>query len=192
MRLIRRADLTGRPWKNGGGTTWDIAAAPDGAGFDDFLWRLSLAGVATDGPFSVFAGTDRTLTLLEGPGISLDFAGGGSVVLRRGAAPLSFPGEAAVTGRVPDGPIVDFNVMTRRGLFMHQVLMPPAGTQPPPDCLAILCRAGHAEYMAHQMTPGDVLLRTDSTHFGPLPDGAAFLCVTVQPVLPARDAAPGQ
>ena len=31
MRLVRRAELTPQPWRNGGGVTWQIAAGPDGA-----------------------------------------------------------------------------------------------------------------------------------------------------------------
>jgi environmental stress-induced protein Ves len=34
------------PWKNGGGSTTEIAIAPPDAGFDDFDWRISLATIA--------------------------------------------------------------------------------------------------------------------------------------------------
>ena len=68
MRLVRRADLTPRPWKNGGGVTREIAAHPPEAGLDGFDWRLSMADVASDGPFSAFPGIDRTLTVIEGAG----------------------------------------------------------------------------------------------------------------------------
>ena len=49
------------PWKNGGGETAEIAVSPPGAALDDFDWRLSMARVETDGPFSAFPGIDRTL-----------------------------------------------------------------------------------------------------------------------------------
>ena len=114
MRLVRRAELTPQPWRNGGGVTWQIAAGPDGADVARFDWRLSMAEVAADGPFSAFAGIDRTLTLLQGAGLELDF-GGAAVRLVPGDAPLSFPGDAAVTGRLSGGPVTDLNVMTRRG-----------------------------------------------------------------------------
>ena len=128
MRLIRRNDLTARPWKNGGGVTWQIASDPEAAGLEDFDWRISMAEVASDGPFSAFPGVDRTLTLLDGAGIVLDFAGV-PVRLDPGAPPLSFPGEALVAGRPLAGPILDLNVMTRRGRCIHAVL-PAAGTLP--------------------------------------------------------------
>ena len=66
MRLLPAADRVPVPWKNGGGVTREVAAFPDGAGFDDFLWRISMAEVRADGPFSVFPGVDRVLAVLEG------------------------------------------------------------------------------------------------------------------------------
>ena len=69
--LIPYAGLESAPWKNGGGSTTEIAIAPPGAGLDDFDWRISLATISEDGPFSVFPGIDRTLILhtTEGPNV---------------------------------------------------------------------------------------------------------------------------
>lgn len=158
MRLIRRAGLAGMPWKNGGGITHEVAAWPEGAGLDDFLWRISIAEVAGDGPFSTFDGVDRTLTLLEGAGIALEFSGGGGATLARGSAPFSFPGEAAVTGVLLSGPIHDLNVMSRRGKVLHHVDLPAAGETPGPDTRAMICRAGPVTCGGHDMETGDVLL----------------------------------
>jgi uncharacterized protein len=130
MKLIRFADLTSKPWKNGGGTTTEIAASPEGAGFDDFDWRLSVADVASDGPFSLFPQTDRTLTLIEGKGLAMVIAGREPVTLTTASAPLSFPGDVAVNATLVDGPIRDFNVMTRRGRFTHKVTKHDLGTGP--------------------------------------------------------------
>lgn len=121
MKLIRFADLTPKPWKNGGGTTTEIAVSPEGAGFDDFDWRLSVAEVASDGPFSLFPGIDRTLTVIEGEGLVMTVEGRGMVTLTAASAPLSFPGDVPVSASLAKGPIRDFNVMTRRGRFGHQV-----------------------------------------------------------------------
>ena len=84
MRIIRAADCRRMPWKNGRGETVEIAISPDGAGIDDFDWRLSMARVETDGPFSLFAGIDRTLAVLEGEGIFLNVVPG-RCADRRGA-----------------------------------------------------------------------------------------------------------
>ena len=73
MSVLRfsRATLPAMPWKNGGGTTQEIASWPRGAGLDSFGWRVSIATIATAGPFSVFEGVDRSIMLLEGDGVRL-------------------------------------------------------------------------------------------------------------------------
>jgi hypothetical protein len=109
------------PWKNGGGTTTEIAVSPDGAGLDDFDWRISMAKVETSGPFSSFAGIDRTLSVLEGEGIVLDIAGQPPAPLTTASAPLAFSGDVPTGAALIGGPITDLNVMTRRGRMAHKV-----------------------------------------------------------------------
>ncbi|OHV87869.1 HutD/Ves family protein [Mesorhizobium sp. ORS 3428] len=121
MRVLRAADYRVMPWKNGGGTTTEIAVSPDGAGLDDFDWRISMARVETSGPFSSFAGIDRTLSVLEGEGIVLDIAGRPPARLTMASAPLSFPGDVPTGAALIGGPITDLNVMTRRGRTGHSV-----------------------------------------------------------------------
>lgn len=154
MKLIRRSDLTAMPWKNGGGVTYEVAAHPPGASLDDFDWRISMAEVASDGPFSAFPGIDRTLTLMDGAGLALDFAGA-TVSLTPGAPPLSFPGEVPVTGRPLDGAILDLNVMTRRGRCVHAVL--PVHGVLPPGTVAAIAR-GAAQAGGQTLDPCDSLL----------------------------------
>jgi environmental stress-induced protein Ves len=108
------------PWKNGKGVTTEIAIG-FADGILDFSWRISRATVAEDGPFSVFGGVDRNLTVLPGGGGSLelrveDAAGAAAVTTLRPLEPFSFAGDAATTGFLIGGAIDDFNVMTRRGL----------------------------------------------------------------------------
>ncbi|MCW0001443.1 HutD family protein [Pararhizobium sp. YC-54] len=121
MRVLRAADHRRMPWKNGGGETVEIAVFPPEADLAAFGWRISMATVASDGPFSVFAGIDRTLSIIEGEGMELDIAGRKPVVLTRASAPLPFPADAATSARLVSGTIVDLNVMTRRGQWTHQV-----------------------------------------------------------------------
>ncbi|WP_426239667.1 HutD/Ves family protein [Pararhizobium sp. DWP1-1-3] len=109
------------PWKNGGGETVEIAVFPPEADLTSFGWRVSMATVATDGPFSVFTGIDRTLSILEGQGMELDIAGREPVVLTRASEPLAFPADSATSARLVSGTIVDLNVMTRRGKWAHRV-----------------------------------------------------------------------
>lgn len=121
MRIIRAADCLVMPWKNGGGTTTEIAVAPEGATLNDFDWRISMAHVGQDGPFSSFPGIDRTLSVLTGAGITLAFGDGERARLDRSSAPYPFAADRAVDGLLVDGPIDDLNVMTRRGRWQHRV-----------------------------------------------------------------------
>lgn len=109
------------PWKNGGGETVEIAVFPEGAGLDDFDWRVSMARVDGSGPFSSFPGIDRTLAILEGAGIDLAVEGRGEVRLTLGSEPHAFPADVATSARLIEGSVVDFNVMTRRGIVGHRV-----------------------------------------------------------------------
>ncbi|MFD3554683.1 HutD family protein [Streptomyces goshikiensis] len=113
VRVLRAADRAAAVWKNGGGVTREIAAWPESAGTGDFEWRVSLADVAADGPFSGFPGVDRTLTLAEGAGMDLTVAGAHRLVDER-YAPRHFAGDAPTDCRLLDGPVLNFNVMYRR------------------------------------------------------------------------------
>jgi environmental stress-induced protein Ves len=118
LRILRNADYPSRPWKNGGGTTRDILVSPPGASLDEFDWRLSLAQVDRDGPFSRFDNVDRTLVLLSGA-MTLHEPDR-RIELVRGK-PVEFPGERALGATVQGGATLDFNVMTRRGRATHSV-----------------------------------------------------------------------
>ncbi len=109
------------PWKNGKGETVEIAVSPPGATVDNFDWRISMATVAEDGPFSVFDGIDRTLSVLSGKGITLSVAGHAPTTLRRETPPYGFPADRETHATLVSDPITDLNVMTRRGAFTHAV-----------------------------------------------------------------------
>jgi len=121
MRIIYAAEHRVMPWKNGGGTTTEIAISPSGASMDDFDWRISMAHVGADGPFSSFPGIDRTLSVLRGEGIGLAFCDGETVRLDRSSAPFGFTADRRVEGKLLAGPIDDLNVMSRRGRWSHAV-----------------------------------------------------------------------
>ena len=93
MRIIRAGDCKTTPWKNGGGSTTEIAIGPAGASLEAFDWRVSMARVASDGPFSDFAGVDRTLAVVKGNGLVLTTGENAPVTLSSGADPVSFPGD---------------------------------------------------------------------------------------------------
>lgn len=114
MQLLRAADRPATPWKNGGGETWEVASFPPGAGWADFDWRISIARVETSGQFSVFPGIDRTLAVLDG---TLQLTVDGMVLPPRGSTspPTRFDGDAQTFGTVIKGPVMDLNLMIRRG-----------------------------------------------------------------------------
>ncbi|MGY0487122.1 HutD/Ves family protein [Streptomyces sp. WG-D5] len=113
VRLLPAADRAAVAWKNGGGVTREIAGAPRGAGTADFRWRVSLADVAADGPFSAFPGVDRTLTMVAGQGMELTVDGRPTAV-DFPYVPRDFPGDVPTDCRLLGGPVVNFNVMWRR------------------------------------------------------------------------------
>lgn len=116
MRVLRAADRIAMPWKNGGGVTREVAAFPPDADLDGFEWRISLAQIAADGPFSTFPGVDRVLTVIDGAGLLLT-VDERMLALDAASPPLTFPGEAQVSARLTDGPVSDLNVMVRRGVW---------------------------------------------------------------------------
>ena len=121
MRILRAGEHKVMPWKNGLGSTTEIAIYPKGASLDDFDWRVSMASVANDGPFSSFAGIDRTLSILDGEGMVLAVAGREPVTLKRASDPYAFPADAETSATLLKGPITDLNVMSRRGKVGHRV-----------------------------------------------------------------------
>lgn len=122
MHRFDIAALPATPWKNGGGSTREIVCRPHGAGVDGFDWRVSIATIAQDGPFSAFPGVDRVIMLLDGAGVHLRAAGGGlDHRLDTPHAPFAFPGDAALDCTCLGGTSTDFNVMTRRGALRADV-----------------------------------------------------------------------
>jgi environmental stress-induced protein Ves len=97
------------PWKNGGGVTHEVLRAPPG---DPFRWRLSVADIASSGPFSDFSGYHRTLVLLRGAGVRLNFDGGDERVLCEVGDLVEFDGGRPTRGSLLNGPCSDLNLMT--------------------------------------------------------------------------------
>ena len=121
MKIVRASDCRTTTWKNGGGSTTEIAVEPSGASLDNFDWRVSMARVAADGPFSEFAGIDRTLVVVKGDGLSLTVGDAAPVMLDRNSEPMRFAGDARTSARLLAGEIADLNVMTRRARFEHRL-----------------------------------------------------------------------
>ena len=97
------------PWANGLGITHEVAASPDR---DEWAWRLSIAEVSEDGPFSVLPGVDRILVVATGNGMTLNVAGTSHKLQRFDK--LQFVGEAETVGGLTNGSIYDMNFMVKR------------------------------------------------------------------------------
>ncbi len=115
-RVLRHRDRVAGPWANGGGITYEVMRSPQGGA--DFDWRVSIAEIANDGPFSLYPEVDRVLILLRGA-MDLVIDGVSRKVPR--FSPIAFAGESDVEARLSQGPTMDLNVMTRRGRADAQV-----------------------------------------------------------------------
>lgn len=113
-RIIAAADYRRERWRNGAGWTRQIHAQPRGDGAEGWDWRLSIAEIETDAPFSAFPGVDRELVLLDGQGLRLRFDDGEVRELLPPHDRLRFAGERTLQGELVDGPTRDFNLMWRR------------------------------------------------------------------------------
>ncbi len=187
MTLLRADSYRRTRWKNGGGETREIAISPSGAGLDTFDWRISMATVAHDGPFSTFAGVDRTVCILDGAGIRLHINDEPARQLDQASEPFSFPGDAAAHSTLVDGAVTDFNVMTRRNRVHHSVqrLRLQAGETRdlPPDIRAAFCQSGDVLVeiagVRARLEPLDTMLR-DANDSGPwrlTVEGLATVCL---------------
>lgn len=106
FRILNPDEFQTNPWKNGGGVTHEIARHAVG---DIWQWRISIAEVGADGPFSLFPGMTRILTVIEGAGIDLLSADG--VMEARLYRPVLFPGDLDLTARLVGGPVRNLNLI---------------------------------------------------------------------------------
>lgn len=116
-------DFAPTPWRNGAGSTRQIAVGcsdgigqSDGrggtVGTDQDLWRVSVAELDDDPPFSRFVGWDRRFVLASEHRIALRINGATRPLVR--GSSVGFPGEAEVTAHLDGRPARGLNLMTRR------------------------------------------------------------------------------
>jgi uncharacterized protein len=114
MIVLREVDYATVPWKNGGGLTREILKVPQDADAVAFDWRLSLATIERPGPFSAFEGYDRTLVLVRGAGVELDFGAHGRATLRAPGQSAAFDGGWTTSCTLIDGPSSDLNLIVSK------------------------------------------------------------------------------
>lgn len=157
-------DIAPQPWKNGAGLTRELAVSPVGATTADFDWRLSVADVTRDAPFSVFPGIDRHIALLHGAGMLLRFLHS-THRLDVPLEPFRFSGDESLSAELIDGPTVDFNVMVRRDRCRARVDSGKQVDVPAATAGLLLCWAGTGEVhgaddraATRTLGPGEALL----------------------------------
>ena len=181
-RVIPANEYRRERWRNGLGWTREIHAhaAPGSPG--DWAWRLSIAEIEQDAPFSAFPGIDRELVLLSGNGLRLRFADGEVRELHPPHDRLRFAGERAVTAELLDGPTQDFNLMWRRDMIdaqlWHRPLVGPMVVFAEPGTVWVVhLLAGQARFADDSGLPDlaaadTALLQADDTRLRHVLDGA--------------------
>ena len=116
-------------WQNGAGRKADIDTGPG--------WLAGFAWLDAEAPFSDLTGQDRTITLLDGPGFTLDFAPPHSALtVRSRHEPHRFDGGWPARCRIL-GPCLVLNAISLREQWRHTVRIltaperlpaPPAGS----------------------------------------------------------------
>ena len=156
IRHLTMADFKVMPWANGRGQTTEMWRQDrDGA----LLWRLSRAAVVEDGPFSLFAGVDRNLTVISGPGF--DLVGEGRLAARP-LQPVAFAGDVPIRAVGVTAPSEDFNVMVRRGVVQATVAVRPAGVTH--GQVALFAVQG-LQVGAFKVQPNDLILADEPLEF---------------------------
>ncbi len=124
MQHLTTADYTTVPWKNGLGTTQQLASDPTVSDYSksvDFQWRISIADMVENTDFSIFPSVDRVLTVIDGMGVKLAIGGSAEPLSCMPFKPISFSGDEACFGKLLDGPVKNFNVMCNRKLAEAKV-----------------------------------------------------------------------
>ncbi len=175
-RVFALDALPDEPWRNGGGRTRTIAAQAGHAGEPPWDWRISVATITHNAPFSAFPGVDRVSLLLGAGQIALTAFGEPAVQMHRPGDVAAYRGDAPWQAEIRrDGPPLSLlNVMTR-GVVTARLHAVRADTPLSGHALAVLAVEGDWRVVE----PGpEVALR---------PDGAWLLSAGQGAV---RDAAP--
>ena len=148
-------------WVNGAGRKADIDAGPG--------WMVGFAWLDTDAPFSDLSGQDRTITLLDGPGFTLDFTPPvPALVVRSPHVPSRFDGGWPTRCRIL-GPCLVLNAITTRGQWRHDVRILTRPTN------LTAAAAGTIAFLV-DLTTRDALRLDDAVETGNLP--AAYILFT--------------
>lgn len=175
FRILNPDEFQTNPWKNGGGVTHEIARHAVGEGWQ---WRISIAEVGADGPFSLFPGMTRILTVIDGAGIDLLSADG--LMEARLYRPVFFPGDLDVTARLVGGPIRNLNLIYDAHAVEAavQVVLGPATLTCAAGTVGFLCLSGAVTVAGDGLPMGAFVLGTGAEIA--LATGAAGLLIILR------------
>jgi environmental stress-induced protein Ves len=184
-------------WKNGLGWTREILRWPMSG--EDWDWRVSIAEVDKDCPFSCFDGVDREIVLLAGEGMHLHFEDGEQADLLPPHGRHRFAGERALRAQLVSGPTQDFNLMWKRGrveaTLLHRPLVGPMLFFAEPGVRWLVTLLGGRALVKDALLPvvleqGDSLLIDERAEGRVILEGGGELLLAR--IAPAPAASPGQ
>jgi len=149
------------PWRNGGGVTRTLATGSS-------QWRISLAEIERDGPYSRFEGISRTSLVLRGDGVTL--RNDNAVVQLKPFEAVEYDGDAAWKASLIEGPVTALNVMSARGRYRTRVRAIVDSMIVRPNCAAVVIALDSGctfsepgTHLAGNVEPGQVLVNNDVT-----------------------------
>ena len=168
--LRRAAQHSQMPWSNGGGITREVVAMTDAmpSGRRDtevaapWRWRLSIADVDIDGPFSALPGVQRTIAMLHGDGFVLTVGDDVPVRIDVAFRPFRFDGAKSTSCQLIGAGVVDLNLMERceaRTLDLRFEFVAANRVFEATSVRAVLLIAGAADVHADPRAVDSVVLR---------------------------------
>lgn len=120
MEVIKYSKLNEEPWKNGLGTTRQIVIWPLDSNLSNFEWRVSAASIIFPGTFSHYPGVSRSLSVLSGKSAELKLGSEQKTLAYQGPV-VTFDGGDHAEVISADGPVLDYNVMSRDNAVSHEL-----------------------------------------------------------------------
>ena len=157
MRLQSFTEHIPMPWANGRGTSYEVARA----GGDTWDWRVAIAPVVADGPFSELPGVDRWLVVMDAAPLELTIDGVTRTVGQRDI--VSFAGESAVYAHLPSGATRDCGLMVRRGRASGSMEIVKRGVTTGRVVVALTESTVNVKSTTSELGVGDALIADEST-----------------------------
>lgn len=189
METLALDSLPPEPWRNGGGVTRTIVREGD-------EWRVSIAKVGKDGPYSGFEGLKRVSYVLRGEGVMLRDAEN-TIELRPREA-IEYDGDRSWQATLIGGPVRALNIMSKAGRYRMKVNPVTRSIAVEPGRAAIVlalgigCRLQLQSDEAHELGPRNaavfrkletaLLLAPHRNHPSPDDEAGELVVVTIEPL----------